>query len=240
MQIDLKVPATLSDITLKQYQEFIKIQSNSNDEEFIAQKMVSIFCGITMVEVLKIRLTSLNDLIKHFSDLFNQKPNLQERFDLGGVEYGFIPSLEKLSFGEYIDLETNLAKWEDYHIALSVLYRPITNKVLNMHDIEEYNPSEQKQNLMKLIPLDVAIGATLFFWTLERDLQRAILTYSRKQMKKMKDKTSQVEDNSVGVGDGIIQSTLSQVETLLKSNRSQNLTFFNVSPISLTKSKKQK
>ena len=72
MQIDLKVPATLSDITLEQYQEFIKIQSNSNDEEFIAQKMVSIFCGITMVEVLKIRLTSLNDLIKHFSDLFNQ------------------------------------------------------------------------------------------------------------------------------------------------------------------------
>ena len=240
MQIDLKVPATLSDITLEQYQEFIKIQSNSNDEEFIAQKMVSIFCGITMVEVLKIRLTSLNDLIKHFSDLFNQKPKLQERFELGGVEYGFIPSLEKLSFGEYIDLETNLAKWEDYHIALSVLYRPITNKVLNMHDIEEYNPNEQKQNLMKLAPLDVAIGATLFFWNLERDLQKAILNYSRKQMKKMKNKTSQQEDNSVSNGVGIIQSTLSQVETLLNSSKSQGLTFFNVSPISLTKSKKQK
>ena len=239
MQIDLKVPATLSDITLEQYQEFIKIQSNSNDEEFIAQKMISIFCGITMVEVLKIRLTSLNDLIQHFSKLFNEKPKLQERFDLGGVEYGFIPSLEKLSFGEYIDLETNLAKWENYHIALSVLYRPITNKVSNMHDIEEYNPNEQKQNLMKLAPLDVAIGATLFFWTLERDLQKAILNYSRIQMKKMK-KTSQQGGNLDALGDGTIQSTLSQMETLLNSNRSQDLTFFNVSPISHTKSKKQK
>ena len=240
MEVTIKVPATLSDITLEQYQEFIKIQSNSNDEEFIAQKMISIFCDITMVEVLKIRLTSLNDLVKHFGELFNKKPKLQERFELGGVEYGFIPSLEKLSFGEYIDLETNLAKWEDYHIALSVLYRPITNKVSNMHDIEEYNPNEQKQNLMKLAPLDVAIGATLFFWTLERDLQRAILTYSRRQMKKTKSKTSQVEDSSDALGGGIIQSTLSQVEMLLNSNRSQDLTFFNVSPISLTKSKKQK
>ena len=109
-----------------------------------------------------------------------------------------------------------------------------------MHDIEEYNPNEQKQNLMKLAPLDVAIGATLFFWTLERDLQRAILTYSRRQMKKMKNKTSQVEDSLDALGGGTIQSTLSQVETLLNSNRSQDLTFFNVLPISLTKSKKQK
>ena len=108
-----------------------------------------------------------------------------------------------------------------------------------MHDIEEYNPNEQKQNLMKLAPLDVAIGATLFFWTLERDLQKAILNYSRRQMKKMK-KTSQQGDNSVSNGDGTIQSTLSQVETLLNSSRSQGLTFFNVSLISLTKSKKQK
>ena len=240
MEIDLKVPANLSEITLEQYQEFLKLQSNSNDDEFIAQKMVSIFCNITMVDVLKIRITSLDELIQHFTKLFNEKPKLQERFELGGIEYGFIPSLEKLSFGEYIDLETNLAKWEDYHIALSVLYRPITNKISNMHDIEEYNPSEQKQSLMKLAPLDVAIGATLFFWTLERELQKAILTYSRTQMKKMKNKTSQVGDNLGALGDGIIQSTLSQVETLLNSNRSQDSTFFNVSPISHTKSKKQK
>jgi hypothetical protein len=32
--------------------------TNSTDEEFVAQKMVEIFCGIRLVEVAKIKLTS--------------------------------------------------------------------------------------------------------------------------------------------------------------------------------------
>ena len=240
MEVNLRVPKDLSEITLKQYQDFLKIQSKNDDEEFIAQKMISIFCGISMLEVLKIRLTSLNDLIEHFTTIFSKKTELVERFTLDGVEYGHIPKLEDMSFGEYIDLETNIADFDSYHIAMSTFYRPITNKVRNMHDIEEYKPSEEKQRTMLDMPLNVALGATVFFYNLETELLKCILSYSSEQMKKMEVKTSQVEDNSPSNGDGTLQYTQSQMETLQDSIQSRDLTFFNVSPISHLKSKRTK
>lgn len=240
MEVNLRVPKDLSEITLKQYQDFLKIQSKNDDEEFIAQKMISIFCGISMLEVLKIRLTSLNDLIEHFTTIFSKKTELVERFTLDGVEYGHIPKLEDMSFGEYIDLETNIADFDSYHIAMSTFYRPITNKVRNMHDIEEYKPSEEKQRTMLDMPLNVALGATVFFYNLETELLKCILSYSSEQMKKMEVKTSQVEGNSPSNGDGTLQYTQSQMETLQDSIQSRDLTFFNVSPISHLKSKRTK
>ena len=240
MEVNLKVPKDLSEITLKQYQEFLKIQSKNDDEEFIAQKMISIFCGITMLEVLKIRLTSLNDLIEHFTTIFSAKSELIERFTLNGIEYGHIPKLEDMSFGEYIDLETNIQDFDNYHIAMSAFYRPIKNKVKHMHSIEDYEPSEEKQRTMLDMPLDVAIGATVFFYNLETELLKCSLSYSRQQMKKMRIKTSQVEDSSQSNGDGILQSMQSQMATLQNSIQSRDLTFFNVSPISHLKSKRTK
>ena len=240
MEVNLTVPKDLSEITLKQYQDFLKIQSKNDDEEFIAQKMISIFCGISMLEVLKIRVTSLNDLIEHFTTIFSEKTELVERFTLDGVEYGHIPKLEDMSFGEYIDLETNIADFDSYHIAMSTFYRPITNKVRNMHDIEEYNPSEGKQRTMLDMPLNVALGATVFFYNLETELLKCILSYSSEQMKEMKVKTSQVEDNSPSNGVGTLQYTQSQMETLQDSIQSRDLTFFNVSRISHLKNKRTK
>lgn len=240
MEVNLTVPKDLSEITIKQYQDFLKIQSKNDDEEFIAQKMISIFCGISMLEVLKIRVTSLNDLVEHFTTIFSAKTELVERFTLDGVEYGHIPKLEDMSFGEYIDLETNIADFDSYHIAMGAFYRPITNKVRNMHDIEEYNPSEEKQRVMLDMPLNVALGATVFFYNLETELLRCILSYSKQQMTEMKVKTSQVGDNSPSNGDGILQYTQSQMETLQDSIQSHDLTFFNVLPISHLKSKRTK
>ena len=240
MEVNLTVPKDLSEITLKQYQDFLKIQSKNDDEEFIAQKMISIFCGVSMLEVLKIRLTSLNDLIEHFTTIFSKKTELVERFTLDGVEYGHIPKLEDMSFGEYIDLETNIQDFDNYHIAMSTFYRPITNKVRNMHDIEEYKPSEEKQRTMLDMPLNVALGATVFFYNLETELLRCILSYSKQQMKKMEIKTFQHEDNSPSNGDGTLASMQLQMETLQSSIQSRDLTFFNVSPISHLKSKRTK
>ena len=240
MEIKINVPKDLSEITLKQYQDFLKIQSKNDDEEFIAQKMISIFCGITMLEVLKIRLTSLNDLIEHFTTIFSAKSELIERFTLNGVEYGHIPKLEDMSFGEYIDLETNLATFDNYHVAMSAFYRPIKNKVKHMHSLEDYEPSEEKQRTMLDMPLDVAIGATVFFYNLETELLRCSLSYSREQVKKMKVQTSRVGDSSPSSGDGTLQYMQSQMETLQSSIQSRDLTFFNVSPISHLKSKRTK
>jgi hypothetical protein len=38
MKLEINVPTSLNEISLKSYQEFLKVQQSSNDEEFIAQK----------------------------------------------------------------------------------------------------------------------------------------------------------------------------------------------------------
>ena len=58
---------------------------------------------------------------------------------MNGVEYGFIPDLDELSLGEYIDLDGNISKWEQMHIAMNVLYRPIKNSKAGKYNIVDYD-----------------------------------------------------------------------------------------------------
>jgi hypothetical protein len=245
MKLEINVPSSLSEIPLKHYQEFLKIQADSNDEEFVAQKMIEIFCGISLKDVVKMKLTSLNELIAHFTKLFSEKPKFQNRFkiisDDGEIEFGFIPELEQISFGEYVDLENHLTNWESYHKAMAVMYRPIIKTRKDKYDILPYEPNKDFQELMKFAPLDVVIASSVFFWSLGNELLTATLNYLENEMKKNKNLTTtfQKQLNLQNDGDGINQYMQSLKETLQDSMKLPVTNLLNVSPISSLKSKKQ-
>ena len=153
----------MAEIPLKNYQRFLKMQAESTDEEFIAQKMIEIFCGIDLKEVAKIKLTDLNELIEHFNKIFNQAPKFYHRFKLKDMEFGFIPNLEDISWGEYIDLEHHLNNWDNYHKAMAVMYRPIINTRKDKYEIAPYTASEEYHELMKYMPMEIAISSRVFF-----------------------------------------------------------------------------
>jgi hypothetical protein len=242
MKLEINVPTSLNEIPLKSYQEFLKVQQSSNDEEFIAQKMVQIFCGIELKDIVKMKLTSLNELIAHFTKLFSEKPKFQPTFKIGEQEFGFITSLEDISFGEYVDLENNLQKWETYHIAMSVLYRPIKFKFKDKYEIVDYNPMTEMHDLMKFTPTDIAISSSVFFWNLGSELLTATLTYLEREItKNEKIQTTLAKQlNLQNNGGGINQFMLSLQETLQDLTQSPNIDLLNVSPISPLKNKKTK
>lgn len=242
MKLEINVPTSLNEIPLKSYQEFLKVQQSSNDEEFIAQKMVQIFCGIELKDIAKMKLTSLNELIAHFTKLFSEKPKFQPTFKIGSQEFGFITNLEDISFGEYVDLENNLQKWETYHIAMSVLYRPIKFKFKDKYEIVDYNPMTEMHDLMKFTPVDIAISSSVFFWNLGSELLTATLTYLEREItKNPKIQTTLVKQlNLQNNGGGINQFMLSLQETLQDLTQSPNIDLLNVSPISPLKNKKTK
>lgn len=241
MKVDLLLPTSLSEIPLSRYQDFIAMKEKSNDEEFIAQKMIQIFCNIKLGEVAQIRLKDLNELIDHFSKIFSEKPKLKTKFKIKNIEFGFIPKLDDITLGEYVDLENYLKSWETYHKAMAVMYRPITNAIGQKYLIEDYEPNEEMQELMRFAPLDVAISASVFFWSLAKELYSSLVNYLERETKKMMDLTNtQNGINSPSIGDGIAVSMRSLKEILPSLTRLQQQDLLNVSPISRSKSKKTK
>ena len=242
MKLDILLPSSLSEIPLSRYQEFIKMKDDSNDEEFIAQKMIQIFCGIKLGDVAKIKMKHLNDLIAHFTKIFSEKPQLVRKFKIKNIEFGFIPKFDDISFGEYVDLEHHLKDWKTYHKAMAVLYRPIKNTYKDKYEIVDYEPTEEMQDLMKFAPLDVAISSSFFLSNLGIELLKAIPPYLKKELKTMaKDLTNSPNDTSlekIGVG---IQASMDSLKTTLQSlTLLQDINLLNVSPISVSKSKKTK
>ncbi len=131
----------------------------------------------------QLKLTSINELIVHFTKIFKEKPKFKPTFKIGEVEFGFIPNLENITFGEYVDLENYLSKWEDFHKAMAVMYRPITIRKEDKYEIMEYTGAAAFSEGMKFAPMDVAISASVFFWTLGSELLSATLDYLTNELK---------------------------------------------------------
>lgn len=241
MRIEINVPSSISEIPLTNYQKFLKVQQNSNDEEFIAQKMIEIFCGIELKDVVKMKLTSINDLVLHFNEIFSVKPKFQHRFKIGGMEYGFIPDLENISFGEYVDLDNYLSNWDDYHKAMAVMYRPITETRKDKYNIFEYNGASEFSDAMKYAPMDVAIGASVFFLTLGNELLNATLSYLETEVKTMNELAILAHEPNLGKNGVGIQASMDLLrETLQNMTKLQNTDYLSVLPILHSNKKKTK
>ncbi len=175
MRKEVIVPDSLSEITLGQYQKFLKIQEENEDEKFLAVKMVEIFCGIKGDLVMKMKASSIRDITSVLAEMFNEKPPLVREFTMNGVDYGFIPLLEDMSFGEYVDLDTYISDINNLHRAMGVLYRPIVQRYQNKYLIEQYKGEDTQK--MKDMPMDAVLGSMLFFYHLGMDLSKVMLNY---------------------------------------------------------------
>jgi len=170
MNIEINVPSSLNEITLGQYQKFLKIAENNPDGNFLDAKMIEIFCGIPLSDSYKLKMSSVTAILDILNDMLSQTPKHVERFKMNGIEYGFIPDLDEMSLGEYIDLDNNASKWEQMHVAMNVLYRPIKTSKVGKYNIEEYDVKFPE--VMKDMPLDAAIGSLFFFYNLGKELAR--------------------------------------------------------------------
>jgi len=179
MKLTIHIPESLKDIKLNQYQKWLKIAEGKEMNNFIQQKMIEIFCNIPLNKVLQIKATDVNNICESINKVFTEKPKLIDRFKKDNIEFGFIPKLDDMIFGEYVDLNTYLPEWETMDKAMSVLYRPIIYNKNKQYLIEDYNTSS-KYNL-KDITLDIVFGAIVFFWSLKNELQNHILNYLANQ-----------------------------------------------------------
>lgn len=179
MKIEINVPTSLNEVTLGQYQKFLKIAENNPDGSFLEAKMIEIFCGIPLSESYKLKMSSAAAIVDILNELLSQTPKHLERFKMNDIEFGFVPDLDELSLGEYIDLDNNVSKWEQMHIAMNVLYRPIKTSKVGKYNIEEYDINDPEK--MKEMPLGAAIGSVFFFLNLGLELSKHTIRSSTNQ-----------------------------------------------------------
>jgi hypothetical protein len=220
MKLDIYIPEELSDITLGQYQKFAKINTGENENtSFLLHKMVEIFCNIDLKDIAKIKYTYVNNIVSEINKMFDVKTSLIPIFKMGGINYGFIPKLDDITLGEYIDLDNTLGDWETMHKAMSVLYRPVKFQKGHRYQIEDYTGMENDER-MKNMPLDVVMGSLVFFWSLRNELLKNTLKYLSKEM--TENLTTQQRATLVENGDGINLSTDWLKEILLDLKTLQN------------------
>ena len=206
MKAKIVVPTSLSEITLGQYQHFQSVAKNFDEDkhnEFLKQKMLEIFCNVELAKVLFIEKKAVQDISGRINQLFTGKYELKRTFEMNGVEFGFIPNLDKITQGEYIDLDTYFTDWKQMHKAMAVLFRPIVSRRKDHYELRDYEGTDEFAELMKFTPLDVALGAYVFFYHLGDELLSSTLNFLKEEAKEV---VSQWERNSKVSGDGIIQS----------------------------------
>ncbi len=179
MNFKLNIPESLNEVTLSQYQKWVKIIDEEKISTFFQQKMIEIFCNAELKKILQMKVKDVDEVTSNIDNLFNEKPLFVPTFNLGEIEFGFIPQLDEMTFGEYIDLDNYLTDWETMHKAMSVLFRPILHKRKGKYVIEEYQGSDT-YNLSEM-PLNVVMGALVFFCNLRNELQKHILNYLKTQ-----------------------------------------------------------
>ena len=172
MKLEITIPDTLSELTLAQYQRFVRLEG---DEEFLNHKKLEIFANVDLQNARNIKASEVSRIASKINEVLSERVELQTTFSLEGVEYGFHPNLDEMLFGELKDIEENITDWQKMHIVMAVLYRPVTQKIKDRYRIADYNGTSYTEDIMKRMPLSVVQGALVFFWRIGIDLSAHIL-----------------------------------------------------------------
>ena len=192
-EVKVILPESARELTIEQYQKFLKVQGN---ETFTMLKALEIFAHIPLKVAYAMKADDIMDIGSDIFTMISAKHPLTRRLTFRGREYGFVPNLEEMSFGEYIDLDTYLADMDMLHKTIGVLYRPITKEKGDLYEVEPYNGTDGYSDF----PLDVALGATLFFYRLSNKLLKSTPTSSQEGEKPQ---TFQPPQTFQGSGDGM-------------------------------------
>ncbi len=190
----LSVPQALAGITLRQYQKYLKILDkwDKEDEVYIKTKMLQIFCGLEIEDTFKIPLNNFDFAIDVINKCFKEETPLVPRFSMSAtdeygeetvVEFGFIPKLDEMTFGEFIDLDGYISDWDKMHKAMAVLFRPVIFKKNEFYRVMDYEGSHKYSDVMLDMPVNVAIGAMVFFYRLGSKLPSYTLDYLQQELK---------------------------------------------------------
>jgi len=233
-EIKLYVPESINDISLRDYVKFMKVYESNEDVEndFLDIKVLEIFCGMKYKDIVKVPMNYFNEALEKFYKVFQEKTPLERRFSMTGsdgveIDFGFIPNLDKISLGEYIDLTNYIDDFGTIHKAMAVLYRPVHKsfKGKEAYRVAEYEGTEEYAEAMLDMPLGVALGAKVFFYRLGTRLLVAMKNYIEKALRQEATLSEEQQKALAKDMDGFSKFMPLLTEKLLTWKEQQNFLF---------------
>jgi hypothetical protein len=226
MNIEITIPEGWEDIKLGQFMDYMKAlkpyEGTPEYEVLKYEKAMNHFCNITTETIRQLPMEYYNGILTEMIKLFEQgeKMSLVKHFVVGSTKFGFIPSLDDMTYGEYLDLSTySKDLWPNAPTVMSILYRPVTKDLNSKYEIQPYSgTNEDMETLFKTaLTMDIVWGAIGFFTILSKDLLKGMMAYSMKTLERMKSNTLVQETLTAnGVDMSVLQSSQEIISQGLK------------------------
>jgi hypothetical protein len=176
-EVKIVVPRDWSAITLRDYLKFRNdMETYKDNEDAIEAVLFHHLCKMPVEWIQQLDIDTYVNIRKDLVQFLNANELPLQRFiTIDGVEYGFEPNLSKMSYGAYVDIskyetmEMN-DKWADM---MSILYRPVKQKVGKFYDITTYEGKIDGEKFLDL-GMDIHWGTLFFLKSLLKDLSKDI------------------------------------------------------------------
>lgn len=177
-EIELTLPSSYADITLKQWLDLQKDMKNyEGDDEAVSAVMLHHLCGLDPNHFKGLAMEDYV-LIKSTLNSFMSDVNLPliPKIKIKDVEYGFEPNLSKMSYGSYADITKfdTIGIDDNWAKIMNILYRPIVSETSDMYTIKPYDGDLYWEKFLN-VTMDVHFGALFFLLNLQTDLLNSIL-----------------------------------------------------------------
>ena len=181
MNTTITVPDNLNEITVWQYQKYLSV-TEGLEGEFLNQRTVEMLCGISFSKVVLMSHKDVKEIAESLRVLLSKEVEFKHRFKIKSQEFGFMPDLENMTSGEYADLCAYIGNEHEMHKTMAVMFRPITYRVGQKYEIFPYKGTSEFSEVMKFMPLGIALGAMVFFLNLAKELVQATQTFSKQEV----------------------------------------------------------
>lgn len=184
------LPLSWDEVSLKQYQDLMVVVENKELSEIeVMIKTIAALTGAHKRDLTKAPITHLKLVFSALKSLTKQLPEneLRRVIEIDGKEYGFIPDMRGLTFGEFVDLDGWLQKgYQNLVDILTILYRPVVKRKGEKYTIEDYDVESVPDRATLFsgsMSVNSVYGALVFFYDIGSKLINTTLCSLEKEKK---------------------------------------------------------
>jgi len=177
-----------ADVTLETWLKLVDFATGTKTEE--ATETIAALSDIPKRLIKELALSDVAVIMSKIAELqAKQDTTLKRIIEINDVEYGFMPDLDKISLGEYADVEQFIKNGIESNLPelMAVLYRPVKLKKNDIYIIDAYDGDiTMRTEEMKKMSAEQVQSALVFFYHLGKVLSEILPLYLMERLKETK------------------------------------------------------